>query len=706
MQNKLIQFIAQQINCLPKHAAAAIQLFDDGATVPFIARYRKHLTGGMEDVNLHAMQDLIQHFRQLEKRREFILKAIASQNKLTPQLKLLIEEATDLQTLEDLYLPYKKDKKTRADVAIENGLAPLADIIIKQKEFDIVYRAKDFVKGKIKNAEEALQGARDILAERMNEDVSTRNVLRELFKEKAFVSSKVKRKKETEGIKYQDYFNYSEPAKRMSAHRVLALLRGEKEGFLNVSVAPDWEPVGVALEKKYVYKHNACGKQMLLVIADSWKRLLQPSLESEWKQLLKTKADEASIEVFAENLKQLLLGAPLGQKKVLAIDPGFRTGCKMAALDDTGNVVYHGLFYLHEEADKNSKLLNEIQNKYSIEAIAVGSGTAGRETESFLKQMTWKTSKPEIYLVNEDGASVYSASEVARTEFPNYDVTVRGAISIGRRLMDPLAELVKIDPKSIGVGQYQHDVNQTRLKEQLDRVVINCVNKVGVNVNTASPHLLQHVSGLGPVLAENIVQFRNENGNFKSREQFKKVPRMGAKSFEQCAGFLRIQEGENPLDNSAVHPESYGLIQKLSKSVGLQTKDLVANKKAIAQIDLSAFANETIGITGIEEILKELAQPGLDPRKNLIAFEFDQRVKTPEDLIVGMKLPGLVSNLTAFGAFVNLGVKQDGLLHISQITDKFITSPAEVLHLGQQVMVRVVEIDLVRKRISLSLKEM
>ncbi len=705
MQNKLISFIALQIGCLPKHAAAVIQLFDEGATVPFIARYRKHLTGEMEDVNLHRVQDLIQSFRQLEKRRESILKSIDAQNKLTPQLKLLIEEATDLQTLEDLYLPYKKDKKTRADIAVENGLLPLAEILLKQKEYDIELRAKDFVKGKVKNAQEALQGARDILAERINEDPATRNKLREIFKEKAFISSKVKRKKETEGIKYQDYFNYSEPSKRISAHRVLALLRGEKEGYLNITIAPDWEPVGFALEKKYVYKHNSCGKQMLLVIADSWKRLLQPSIESEWKQLLKTKADEASIEVFAENLKQLLLGAPLGQKKVLAIDPGFRTGCKMACLDESGNVVHHGIIYLHEDATKNTKVMNEITQKYGIEAIAVGSGTAGRETESFLKQMVWIAPKPEIYLVNEDGASVYSASEIARKEFPNFDVTVRGAISIGRRLMDPLAELVKIDPKSIGVGQYQHDVNQTRLKEQLDRVVVNCVNKVGVNVNTASPHLLQHVSGLGPVLAENIVQFRNENGNFNNREQFKKVPRMGAKSFEQCAGFLRITGGENPLDNSAVHPESYPLIKKLSKSVGLQAKDLVANKNAIGKIDVNQFANEEIGIKGIEELLKELAQPGLDPRKDLVAFEFDQRVKSPEDLVVGMKLPGLVSNLTAFGAFINIGVKQDGLVHISQITDKFIQSPAEVLQLGQQVMARVIELDLGRKRISLSLKE-
>lgn len=705
MENQWIEISAKELNLSFAQVKTVFGLLSDGNTIPFIARYRKEKTGGLDEVMVMKLEDLLNRYEDIHKKKKKLLAAIEATGTLTTVLRDHIGKIWDETELDDLYLPYKREKKTRADVAIAAGLKPLAEIILKQREYDIYHRANDFVKGEIRNAADALQGARDIIAERIHLDVQTRNIIRELFLKEAVIYSKVKKGKAEAAQKYKDYHAFQEAAGRMSAHRFLALMRGEKEGLLKIYIAPESEKVLFRLEKRHIEKYNSCGQQIKLAVADAWERLLQPSMETELKQVLKAKADEESIHVFALNLKQLLLGAPLGHKRVLAIDPGIRTGCKVAMLDEQGKLLKTGVVFPQQQTSSaEAEMLNWYQ-KYAIEAIAVGNGTAGRETEQWLRKLKWPQPVPEIFSVNEDGASIYSASEIARREFPHLDLSYRGAVSIGRRLMDPLSELVKIDPKSIGVGQYQHDVNQNRLKEQLDRTILSCVNFVGVNLNTASEDLLRHVSGLGPVLAANIVQFRNENGKFKLREDLMKVPRMGGKSFEQSAGFLRIPDSPNPLDRTAVHPERYALVKKMAQSMGTDLENLLAQRNLIENIGPDNFVSEECGRSTIEEILEELAKPARDPRKTMQSFSFDDRIKSPSDLVVGMRIPGLVTNLTNFGAFVDIGVKQDGLIHVSQITDRFIQSPAEVLSIGQQVWVRISEVDLLRKRIGLSMKE-
>lgn len=701
------QFIAPIVGVSERQAHNTITLFDEGATVPFIARYRKEMTGQLDEVQINSIKEQYQKFQEVEKRREAILKSIEEQGKLTPELRKRLEETYVLQTLEDIYLPYKQKRKTRATMAIEKGLEPLAQIIFSGKESNPERRAEQFLNDQVGTVDDALQGARDIMAEWMSESLDARNKIRYAFERTAQVSSKVKKNKQEEGAKYRDYFDFSEPLNKIPSHRLLALRRGEEEGFLNVDISPEEEMAIELLDRLFVKGLPACKDQLELTVSDAYKRLLKPSIETEFSNLSKEKADRYAIQVFTENLRQLLLASPLGQKRVLAIDPGFRTGCKVVCLDSRGTLLADTVIYPFDKAFEAEATITNYIQKFNIDAIAIGNGTAGRETEDFIKRIIAAQSAEKavgLFMVSEQGASIYSASDVAREEFPTKDVTVRGAISIGRRLMDPLAELVKIDPKSIGVGQYQHDVNQTMLKTALDTVVESCVNSVGVNLNTASKHLLQYVSGLGASIAKNIVEYRAQNGDFKSRQQLMKVPRLGGKAFEQCAGFLRIENAENPLDNSAVHPERYPVVEKMAKDLGTNVAELMKKPELRRQINPQKYVGETVGLLTLQDILKELEKPSRDPREAITAFEFDSRVRKPEDLHEGMILPGIVTNITAFGAFVDIGVKQDGLVHVSQMANRFIKDPNEVVKLQQHVTVKVVEVDLARKRIALTMK--
>ena len=706
MDLKHVELIAKAINVSEQQVKNTVKLLDEGATIPFISRYRKEMTGSLDEVQVTDISDNYKRLLEVEKRKITILKSIEEQGLLTEELKKQIESTYDSTELEDIYLPYKPKKKTRASEAKRKGLEPLAKILMKQQELNIMARAEEFINKEVKTAEEALQGARDIIAEWINENKRARNIVRNLFATKAFVASKVVKGKETEGVKYTDYFELSEPLTKCPSHRMLAMRRGESEGFLKVTIGPDEEKALKILDELFVKGYFDVSEQVRMALKDSYKRLLGPSIETEFKAMSKEKADEEAIRVFAENLRQLLLASPLGQKRVLALDPGYRTGCKVVCLDEHGNLLHNETIYPHppqSETKQAAKKMASVVNAYKIEAIAIGNGTASRETESFIKNTKFDR-ELQVFVVNESGASIYSASKVAREEFPDYDVTVRGAVSIGRRLMDPLAELVKIDPKSIGVGQYQHDVDQGKLKGGLDQVVESCVNMVGVNINTASKHLLTYVSGLGPTLAQNIVDYRKENGEIKSRDELKKVPRMGDKAYEQCAGFLRIRNAANPLDNSAVHPESYHVVKKMAKDLGCNVSDLLAKEALRSQINIQNYVSSNIGIPTLKDIMDELAKPGLDPRGKVKVFEFDQTIRTVEDVRVGMVVPGIVTNITNFGAFVDIGVKQDGLVHISQLADRFISNPNDVVTLHQHVKVKVLEVDIARKRIQLSMK--
>ena len=693
------------LNLNLRRVEAVLELLETGATIPFIARYRKEATGSLDEVQIGDIQDLWKKILELDKRRESILQNIEEQGKLTPELRKAIEGALTMTELEDLYLPYRPKRKTRATMAIEKGLEPLAKRIFAQKDKEVESLAATFLNEAVANVEEALQGARDIIAEWVSEDKKARDKVRRHFEKGAVVAARLVKGKDEEAAKYRDYFEWSEKLSACPSHRLLAMRRGEEEGFLRVAIAPEEEHAVADLEDMYLIGYGQSAQQVGMAVKDSYKRLLQPSIETEFRNWSKEKADAEAIRVFAENLRQLLLSAPLGEKRVLGIDPGFRTGCKVICLDANGNLLYNTAIYPHEPQRQVFESRAEVERlveKYQIDAISVGNGTAGRETMDFLREV--KFAHPvEVFQVNEAGASIYSASEAAREEFANYDLTVRGAISIGRRLMDPLAELVKIDPKSIGVGQYQHDVNQTQLKEGLDRTVESCVNAVGINLNTASKHLLTYVSGLGPVLAQNIVNYRTENGPFKKRSELKKVPRLGDKAYEQCAGFLRIREAQNPLDNTAVHPERYTLVEEMAQDLGCKVVDLIKDKTKRQGIQLTKYVKGDVGLPTLQDILKELEKPGLDPRGSAKPFEFGN-VRSLQDLQIGMVLPGIVTNITNFGAFVDIGVKESGMVHVSQMADKFVRNPMEVVQLGQQVTVRVVEVDVARKRVALSMK--
>jgi len=700
--------IAAELSIAEKQVSATAQLLDEGATVPFISRYRKELTGTLDEVQVTAIRDRLLQLRDLDKRREAILKSLTELGKLTPELEKQVNEAETMAALEDIYLPYRPKRKTRATAAREKGLQPLADAIFEQRRMDLETEAGKYIdeeKG-VKSVDEALAGARDIIAEFISENAEARTKIRGLFVEKGNFESKVMAGKEQEGIKYKDYFEWNEPIKTAPSHRILAMRRGEKEEILWLDIKPQEEEAIAALENLFVKGNNSSTAQVQQAIADGYKRLLKPSMETEVRVMTKKRADEEAIRVFAENARQLLLGAPLGQKRVMAIDPGFRTGCKVACLDEQGRLLEDTAIYPHtgagqaKEAEKTARYLFE---KHNIEAIAIGNGTAGRETELFIRNLNLPNAV--IVMVNESGASIYSASDVAREEFPDKDITVRGAVSIGRRLMDPLAELVKIDPKSIGVGQYQHDVDQNKLQTSLDDTVINCVNAVGVELNTASKQILAYVSGLGPQLAQNIVEYRDNNGAFKYREQLKKVPRLGDKAFEQAAGFLRIHDAENPLDTSAVHPERYELVNQMAKDMQCTVKDLMRDDKLRKSIPLQKYTSAMVGLPTLNDIVAELAKPGRDPRQQFEQFSFTDGVNSIGDLKPGMKLPGIVTNITNFGAFVDIGVHQDGLVHLSQITNRFIKDPNEVLKVHQKVEVTVTEVDVARKRISLTMKD-
>ncbi len=706
MQNKTIEIIARNIDLTTVQVLNTINLLNEGATVPFISRYRKERTGSLDEVQVLAVKEQNDKFTELEKRKETILKTINEQQQLTPELKSRIENCFDSVELEDIYLPYKPKRRTKATIAREKGLEPLAKIMMKQMEHDPEYRAGMFLNDDVSSADDALAGARDIIAEWINENERARNIVRRGFELNAAITSKVIKGKEEEAAKYRDYFDWSEPLKKCPSHRLLAMRRGENEGFLRVSVCPDEDRVLEHLDRFFVKGNNESSQQVYLAVKDSLKRLIQPSIETEFTNLSKTKADDEAIKVFAENLKQLLLAPPLGQKRTLAIDPGYRTGCKVVCLDEQGNLLHNENIYPHkpqEERKMAAKKITSMVEMYQIEAIAIGNGTASRETEAFIKKLRYNR-EVRVYVVSEDGASVYSASSVARQEFPQYDVTVRGAVSIGRRLMDPLAELVKIDPKSIGVGQYQHDVDQKKLKNSLDSVVEISVNSVGVNLNTASKHLLTYISGLGPQLAENITSYRKQNGLFQSREELKKVPRMGPKAFEQAAGFLRIPDARNPLDNSGVHPESYKIVNQIAKDLSCGLNDLIRNEKLLAKIDFHQYVNAEIGLPTLKDIEKELLKPGRDPRKPIKVFEFADGIFSIKDLHEGMVLPGIVNNITKFGAFVDVGIKESGLIHVSEMADRFISDPNEIVKLHEHVKVRIKEVDIPRKRIQLSLK--
>lgn len=702
--NNNYQIIAKRLMLPEKQVENTILLLNEGCTIPFIARYRKERTGSLDEVQIAAISEQYAKMQELTKRKDTICKTIEEQGKLTADLKRKIEATWDATELEDIYLPFKPKRRTKAQIARENGLEPLATILLLQREQQPEAAAKHFVKDNIKTANEALAGAKDIIAETISEDETVRQQIRSVFRREAIITSKaVKSKREEEGAqKFADYFEFSEPLKRCSSHRLLAMRRGESEGFLKVNIDVDSEQCTEKIRRKYIHGLGKCQQLVGEACDDAYKRLVKPSVETEFANTSKEAADEEAIKVFAENLRQLLLAAPLGQKRVMAVDPGIRTGCKVVCLSEQGDLLHHSVVYTVGNKSGNDALaaFTKLVSRYDVEAIAVGNGTASRETTDILRQID----NVPVYVVSEDGASIYSASENGRNEFPDLDLTVRGAISIGRRLMDPLAELVKIDAKSIGVGQYQHDVNQTKLKQSLDRTVESCVNQVGVNLNTASKHLLTYVSGLGPSLAQNIVDYRHEHGAFASRSELKKVPRLGSVAYEQCAGFLRIPNARNPLDNSAVHPERYALVEVMAREQQCTVSELIGNHERLKRIPLQQFVTSEVGLPTLHDILKELEKPGLDPREQLEEFRFDERVHTVEDLIVGMELPGIVTNITNFGAFVDIGVHQDGLVHISQMADKFIKDPNEVVKLHQHVRVRVIEVDLRRKRIALSMR--
>lgn len=688
-----------------------LKLLQGGATIPFISRYRKEATGGMDEVQISEINNRYEKLCELTKRKETIISTIEEQSKMTAELRSRIDNCWDSTELEDIYLPFKPKRKTRAEAARQKGLEPLAIILMMQRENNLMAKTAQFVKGEVKDEEDALKGARDIIAEQVNEDERARNQVRNIFTRQAIISAKVVKGKEKEedAAKYRDYFDFSEPLKRCTSHRLLAIRRGEAEGILKVTISPEEDDECTdRLERQFVRGNGECSSQVTEAVKDAYKRLLKPAIETEFSALSKEKADEEAIRVFAENLRQLLLAPPLGQKRVMGIDPGFRTGCKVVCLDAQGTLLHNEAIYPHppksEEALAARKIVKLVE-QYKIEAIAIGNGTASRETERFVTSQRYDR-EVQVFVVSEDGASIYSASKTAREEFPDYDVTVRGAVSIGRRLMDPLAELVKIDAKSIGVGQYQHDVDQTKLKESLDRTVESCVNLVGVNLNTASKHLLTYVSGLGPSLAQNIVDYRTENGPFASRKELLKVPRMGAKAFEQCAGFLRIPGANNPLDNSAVHPESYAIVEKMAKDMKCTVADLIKDKELRSKINIEKYVTDTVGLPTLNDIMKELDKPGRDPRQQIQVFEFDKDVKTLDDLREGMELPGIVTNITNFGCFVDIGIKENGLVHISQLADKFVSDPTTVVSIHQHVRVKVLGIDHERKRVQLTMKGM
>lgn len=688
-----------------------LKLLQGGATIPFISRYRKEATGGMDEVQISEINDRYEKLCELAKRKETIISTIEEQGKMTAELRSRIDNCWDSTELEDIYLPFKPKRKTRTEAARQKGLEPLAIILMMQRENNLMAKTAQFVKGEVKDEEDALKGARDIIAEQVNEDERARNQVRNIFTRQAIITAKVVKGKEKEedAAKYRDYFDFSEPLKRCTSHRLLAIRRGEAEGILKVTISPEEdEECTDRLERQFVRGNGECSSQVAEAVKDAYKRLLKPAIETEFSALSKEKADEEAIRVFAENLRQLLLAPPLGLKRVMGIDPGFRTGCKVVCLDAQGTLLHNEAIYPHppkSEEPLAARKIVKLVEQYKIEAIAIGNGTASRETERFVTSQRYDR-EVQVFVVSEDGASIYSASKTAREEFPDYDVTVRGAVSIGRRLMDPLAELVKIDAKSIGVGQYQHDVDQTKLKESLDRTVESCVNLVGVNLNTASKHLLTYVSGLGPSLAQNIVDYRTENGPFASRKELLKVPRMGAKAFEQCAGFLRIPGANNPLDNSAVHPESYAIVEKMAKDMKCTVADLIKDKELRAKIDIKKYVTDTVGLPTLNDIMKELDKPGRDPRQQIQVFEFDKDVKTLDDLREGMELPGIVTNITNFGCFVDIGIKENGLVHISQLADKFVSDPTTVVSIHQHVRVRVLGIDHERKRVQLTMKGM
>lgn len=703
------QMIAAELK-LPAHRIAnTLKLLQGGATIPFISRYRKEATGGLDEVQIGDIQTRYEKLCELSKRKETVLSTIEEQGKLTPELKARISACWNATELEDIYLPFKPKRKTRAEAARAKGLEPLALLLMMQKENNLAAKVRNFVKGEVKDEEDALKGARDILAEQISEDERSRNLMRNQFQRQALIQSKVVKGKEAEeaSAKYRDYFDFCEPLKKCSSHRLLALRRGESEGVLKVSIFPEDEDMcNERLQRLFVRANNECAHQVEEALTDGYKRLLKPAIETEFAALSKEKADEEAIRVFAENLRQLLLAPPLGQKRVMGIDPGFRTGCKVVCLDAQGTLLHNEAIYPHppkSEYAQAARKIVKLVEQYKIEAIAIGNGTASRETEQFVTSQRYDR-EVQVFVVSEDGASIYSASKTAREEFPDYDVTVRGAVSIGRRLMDPLAELVKIDAKSIGVGQYQHDVDQTKLKASLDQTVESCVNLVGVNVNTASKHLLTYVSGLGPTLAQNIVDYRTENGPFESRRQLLEVPRMGAKAYEQCAGFLRIPQAKNPLDNSAVHPESYPIVEQMAKDLNCTVADLIKDKELRSKIDLKKYVTDTVGLPTLTDILQELDKPGRDPRQKIQVFEFDKNVRTLDDLQEGMELPGIVTNITNFGCFVDIGIKENGLVHVSQLADRFVSNPADVVRIHQHVRVKVMSIDHERKRIQLTMK--
>ncbi len=700
---ELASKISEKLKIRPQQVETVLALLEEGSTIPFIARYRKDRTGALDEVFIQKIQDEFKLLKAFTERKAAIEKSITDQGKMTDILQQKLKSALTVVELEDIYLPYKPKRKTKAQAAREKGLEPLALLILEQKPLDLIKSAEFFFNDEIKMVEEALQGARDIIAELINEDEIMRSKMRKLFEETARMESKVLAGKETEAVKFKDYFDFSEKISTIPSHRILAVLRGFMEGLLKMDISPSEEDALAMIEDQFIKSTDDSAAEIKKAVKDSWRRLLQPGMESEFRLSLKTKADEEAITVFAENLRQLLLSSPLGSRRILAIDPGYRTGCKIVCLDEQGGFRKSDLIFIHEtsRSEEAENKIRGLVNQYHIEAIAIGDGTAGRETDQFIKKLNLGL---PVFLVNEDGASVYSASEVAREEFPDKDITVRGSISIGRRLMDPLAELVKIDPKSIGVGQYQHDVNQSRLKERLDQTVISCVNAVGVNLNTAGKQLLSYVSGIGETLADNIIKHRNDIGKFTDRKQLLKVPRLGEKAFEQCAGFLRIRQGKNPLDESAVHPEAYDVVERIALDVGVEVKSLIGKEELIKKIDAKKYASETIGELTVRDILNELRKPGLDPRTELEPFEFANIYKI-EDVKVGMIVPGMVTNITRFGAFIDIGVKQDGLVHVSEIADKFITDPNEVLKLNDKVQVMVTEVDIPRKRIALSIKQ-
>ena len=700
------RMISAALGISEKQIVQTLGLLNDGATIPFISRYRKEVTGGLDEVQIESIKTHYEKLSETAKRKETILSTIQEQGKLTAELQKRIEETWENTLLEDIYLPYKPKRKTRAEAARQKGLEPLATLLMLQREPHPEERAAGYVKGDVKNVEDALKGARDIIAEHVSEDERARNSVRSSFVRQGTLTAKVVKGKEEEAAKYRDYFDYSESLRRCSSHRLLAIRRAEAEGLLKVSISPNDEECAERLERQFVRSNNACGQQVAEAVQDAYKRLLKPSIETEFATQSKERADEEAIKVFAENLRQLLLASPLGQKRVMGIDPGFRTGCKVVCLDAQGNLLHNENIYPHPPVSKQKEAFAKLQmmmESYKIDAVAIGNGTASRETEEFLKHQRFNRDV-QIFIVSEQGASIYSASKIARDEFPDYDVTVRGAVSIGRRLMDPLAELVKIDPKSIGVGQYQHDVDQTKLKKSLDQTVENCVNLVGVNLNTASSHLLTYISGLGPQLAQNIVNYRAENGAFTSRKELMKVPRMGAKAFEQCAGFLRIPQAKNPLDNTAVHPESYCIVEQMAKDLGCSVAELIANRELRLKINPERYLSPTVGMPTLKDILQELDKPGRDPRGPIKIFEFDKNVRTISDLREGMELPGIVGNITNFGAFVDIGIKENGLVHLSQLADRFISDPNEVVSIHQHIRVKVLSIDMDRKRIQLTMK--